>query len=371
MIQGYVDELSAEHVKGWAWDTENPGRRLAITSPNHALSLTADRKSEILAILGIGDACHAFAARFEPALTEPQRAGLTILADGQPLPFAPALVTTPPAPRFQGYLDALSIGHAAGWLRDVDEPEARFTIEAWLDGALIATSVADEQTDMLTALGLGAHGFMLTFPRHLTIAARDRVELRVAGHAHRIEHAPALSRDISLICPLEIRLIDEHGAMPAETLALALRWLAYVPVAGAVLTGLPDLLAYDRLTALLASLPDAYRDRLTLRTSLAHRAPPIVFERIAKSMLMAVYVTPPAAPDKFYTEQHRALTAAIARMPAAMRVPTVTTENPAHTKSPFTAIITPNGRITINEPNQPKIENKLTEPEPLLDRLAG
>jgi hypothetical protein len=138
-----------------------------------------------------------------------------------------------------------------------------------------------------------------------------------------------------------------------------------------VLSGAPDALAYEGLAGLFAGVALAYRDRLCLRTSLAHRAPPITFERIAKSMIAAVQITPPAAPDKFYAEQHRALTAAIARLDPAMRVPTLTQEAP-NTASPFTATITPNGRITINEPNEIELLNEnLTGPEELLDRLAG
>ncbi len=371
MIQGYVDELSVLHVRGWAWDTERPERRLAISSSDRKISTFADRKSEILVALGIGDAHYAFSAQFSPALSEAERAALTIFADGHALEFAPALVTTPPAPRFQGYLDALSRGHAAGWLRDLDEPDGKFTVEAWLDDECLGSATADRQTETLTALGIGAHGFTVTFPRLLTAAGREWVEIRVAGHPHRLEHAPALSRDIGLIGPLEIRLIDEGGAIPAEVLALALRWLPYVPPGGAVLSGVPDVLAYEGLAGLFAGVAHAYRDRLCLRTSLAHRAPPITFERIAKSMIAAVQITPPAAPDKFYAEQHRALTAAIARLDPAMRVPILTQEAP-NTTSPFTATITPNGRITINEPNKTDLLNEnLTGPEELLDRLAG
>ncbi len=371
MIQGYVDELSVLHVRGWAWDTERPERRLAISSSDLKISTLADRKSEILVALGIGDAHYAFSAQFSLALSEAERAALTIFADGHALEFAPALVTTPPAPRFQGYLDALSRGHAAGWLRDLDEPDGKFIVEAWLDDECLASAAADRQTETLTALGIGAHGFTLTFPCLLTAAGRERVEIRVAGYDHRVEQAPALSRDIGLIGPLEIRLIDETGAMPAEVLALALQWLPYVPPGGAVLSGAPDALAYEGLAGLFAGVALAYRDRLCLRTSLAHRAPPITFERIAKSMIAAVQITPPAAPDKFYAEQHRALTAAIARLDPAMRVPTLTQEAP-NTASPFTATITPNGRITINEPNEIELLNEnLTGPEELLDRLAG
>jgi hypothetical protein len=152
--------------------------------------------------------------------------------------------------------------------------------------------------------------------------------------------------------------------------------LAYTTQAGAVLCGAPDVAAHENLPALLDAIPHAYRDRITLRTSLAHRAPPIVFERIAKSMIAAVHVTPPAQPDRFHAEQQRALTAAIARMDPAMRVPTLTRTDPANMSGPFTAIITPTGEITINGPDNKTIINEtimnetLSDPETLLDRLA-
>jgi hypothetical protein len=376
LIQGYVDELSTVHVKGWAWDTARPERRLAITSKQHPLALIADQPSDTLAALGIGDAQYAFSTRFDPALTEDVRRSLTLQADGVAMEFAPNLITTAPTPRFQGYLDALSRLHAAGWLRDVGAPTARFTVEAWLNGVMIASGPADAATPVLTKLGLGACGFHLTFPQLFTATAVARVEIKISGHDHVIERAPALSRDAAVFSRLTVTVIEPAGAMSPSVWARVIPLLAYTTQAGAVLCGAPDVAAHENLPALLAAIPHAYRDRITLRTSLAHRAPPIVFERIAKSMIAAVHVTPPAQPDRFHAEQQRALTAAIARMDPAMRVPTLTRTDPSNMSGPFTAIITPTGEITINGPDNKTIINEtimnetLSDPETLLDRLA-
>lgn len=99
-VQGYIDELSTQHVKGWMRDLAAPGERLeyevAIEDDGGSRVLlrgVADQADPHLVQLGIGDGRHAFHVLLPAPVTEAERDRLVVRAvgDNRPLERSPHL----------------------------------------------------------------------------------------------------------------------------------------------------------------------------------------------------------------------------------------------------------------------------------------
>jgi hypothetical protein len=107
-------------------------------------------------------------------------------------------MNAPLAPHYQGYLDERSTHHVQGWLRNLNDAAERLAFEVVLPEGdserVLATGTADRFSATLVAVGVGdgAYAFRVKFLRPLSEAERDRVFVRPAGAAHRLELAPAL-----------------------------------------------------------------------------------------------------------------------------------------------------------------------------------
>ncbi len=103
------------------------------------------------------------------------------------------------APLYQGYIDERSTHHVRGWLRDLNNADARVEFEVVLPSfygreRVLARGVADRFNDQLVHAGVGdgRYAFFVRFPKPLRQAASERVFVRPAGTAQRLELAPAL-----------------------------------------------------------------------------------------------------------------------------------------------------------------------------------
>jgi hypothetical protein len=186
-IHGAVDELSTGHAAGWLRDRFHPERQLeleaVVMTPDggrRVASGMADRFHEGLAFAMPQDGMHGFLLEFSPPLTPAERDGLILrFADGTILPRATGV---------HGFVDELTTGHAAGWVRDRFRPEQKLAIEAAVvtpDGERpIASGLAELFHEGLAANepADALHGFRLDFSSPLTPAERDSLVLRVPGH---------------------------------------------------------------------------------------------------------------------------------------------------------------------------------------------
>jgi organic radical activating enzyme len=101
--QGYVDERSPRHVRGWVRNRFDPAERVTveavvITPAGEEILWTgrADRFDEHIAKHAVGDARYGFRFEFNPPLTEAERQSLIIRPAGDPTPveLSPRLVST-------------------------------------------------------------------------------------------------------------------------------------------------------------------------------------------------------------------------------------------------------------------------------------
>ncbi len=107
-------------------------------------------------------------------------------------------MNAPLAPHYQGYVDERSTHHVQGWLRNLNNAAERLDFEVVLPGdegeRVLAAGRADGFSATLVAVGVGdgIYAFRVKFPAPVTEAERDRIFVRPAHAAHRLELAPAL-----------------------------------------------------------------------------------------------------------------------------------------------------------------------------------
>jgi hypothetical protein len=223
-------------------------------------------------------------------------------------PAPPRIRGYQPPRRFQGYLDERSTHHAAGWMRDLDDPAARLDFElVIMDGAteggrVIHRGRADAYSHVLTQVGVGdgRYSFHVVFAEPLTEADRDRLVARPVGSAWSAELAPELrtafepishiAMDIvnncNLRCPFCVYDYSETRTtrfMTEETFASVLRLIPFVTDGNFWLSCLHEATLHPRLLDFIERVPTEYRRKLFYTTNLAKRMPADYFAAIARS----------------------------------------------------------------------------------------
>jgi hypothetical protein len=203
LIQGYIDELSTDAVTGWMRDAIHPQLhvpfQVAVTNEAGTRIIAqgrADAFYQALKDYGWEDARHGFHIVFDSPITLEQRDTLEILPIDAPTPLKRA-------PKYQGYVDARSTHHIAGWLRNRFAPEERVAYEVVLQignrERILAAGVADAYDPSLDEAGVGdaRYGFHARFDPPLSLVERDAVIVR-----------PALGTTPLALSP---RLVSEAG----------------------------------------------------------------------------------------------------------------------------------------------------------------
>jgi len=319
--QGYLDERSIRHVAGWvrnlADPAERPGFELVLPMPDGERVLhrgRADAYSAILEQVGVGDGRYAFRHVFDAPLSTAERDILFARPAGSDrrLDLAPALRTDPPPPPgqrldpFQGYIDARSTRHVAGWVRNLADPAERVPVEIVLPEAdgerILWHGVADAFSPVLRAVGVGdgAYSFTAILLESLTEAARDQVFVRPANSAFRLEFAPALRTAFEPISHIALDIVDNCNLrcpfcvydyagthrthfMSDAVFDRALGLIPFVTDGNFWLSCLHEATLHPRLLDFIARVPAGYRHKLFFTTNLAKRMSPVYFAAIAAS----------------------------------------------------------------------------------------
>lgn len=314
--QGYVDERSITHVKGWLRDLNDAASRLdyEVVLPGRWRERVlakgrADMFSPTLVQIGVGDGTYGFEAGFETKLTEAERDKLFVRPRGakRQLELAPALRTTPPGQGpYQGFLDECSVRHIAGWVRDLSDAARRVTIDIVLPGPegeiLLKRHVSAQFSDVLRQVGVGdgTYAFFVMFEHELTPLQRDAVFVRVQGSSHVLDAAPALKREFQPIHHVAMDIVNncnlrcpfcvyDYGqtnktyVMSDETFDSALRLIPYVTDGNFWLSCLHEATLHPRLLDFIERVPREYRKKLFFTTNLAKRQQRPFFEALAHS----------------------------------------------------------------------------------------
>jgi molybdenum cofactor biosynthesis enzyme MoaA len=198
LVQGYIDELSTTGVVGWMRDAIHPALRVAfevaVTNAEGTRVIARGRAGEhcqALADYGWADARYGFRVEFETPISTEERDTLEILPEN-------ATGALKRAPKYQGYVDARTTTHVAGWLRNRFAPEERLEHEVVLQNGpkerILAAGIADAYDPELARHGVGdaRYGFSVRFEPALTPAERDAVIVRPALGTMALALSPRL-----------------------------------------------------------------------------------------------------------------------------------------------------------------------------------
>lgn len=219
----------------------------------------------------------------------------------------------PPAGPFQGYIDERSTRHVAGWMRDLSDPAVRLDYEVVVEGPderVVHRGRADQASALLVKVGVGDGGyaFFAALEPPLPPAERDRVFVRPAGAAHRLELAPEMKTEFTPISHLAMDIVnncnlrcpfcvyDYSGVratrfMTDETYEAALRLIPFVTDGNFWLSCLHEATLHPRLIEFVERVPSEYRRKVFYTTNLAKRMPPAYFEHLAGSGIHHVNIS--------------------------------------------------------------------------------
>jgi hypothetical protein len=177
-VQGGVEELARESVRGWAVDTGNPSEPLLVellVDEQVVASARADLRRPDLEGLG-----HP---RSDLGFVIPVPAGLALDVDRIAVRIAGTAVMLPiaeDAGRYEGVIERVTAALAGGWAWRVGHPLVRPRLEIRVDGRVVAqTAVGHFREDLVAAgVGDGRYGFYCDLPR-LTPEERSVGRLQV------------------------------------------------------------------------------------------------------------------------------------------------------------------------------------------------
>jgi glycosyltransferase involved in cell wall biosynthesis len=187
---GRVDRADRKAITGWAFDTANPYRRLAliILANDQAIGrIVADQHRPDLERAGKGDGHCSFRFTDLKALARDTTYRIEVRreSDNRPLEGSPIVLEALEAPRpkppksppavapqdsvggLAGNLDAVSRSRIAGWAQEPDHPTWRVGLAVSIDGRVVGRMLADRfRPDLQTAgIGDGHHAFEFMLPK--------------------------------------------------------------------------------------------------------------------------------------------------------------------------------------------------------------
>jgi hypothetical protein len=220
---GNCDGLDGGELHGWAWRPSSPGSRVEVeqwVDGILAARTVADLPRGDLLAGGVGDGAYGWRMplALDPGKAGPQRVEVRA-RDGGLLPNGTFQLSCEAARRDEEDAPAAASGHCDGrdghmiygWAWRPAVPEQHVVVEQWVDGALVAETVADRlRADLLAAfIGHAHYGFEMPLMLDPAKRGRQAVELRIKGAGPIANGRFELAYDA----------IQAHGAKPAEAAA--------------------------------------------------------------------------------------------------------------------------------------------------------
>ncbi len=173
-LSGLIEIATSTAIKGWAWDSDNPTRRIQLELVEEGARLAsavADVERADLADIGIGDGRHGFLMELVPGLLSDERPHVLDLRcseTGAAVRGSPIVVTPSQTP-FEWCLDSITDAELVGWFKVRNEPARHCVVVLREGGRILAQAMASMfRRDLLAAgVGDGCYGFSLQMPHSL------------------------------------------------------------------------------------------------------------------------------------------------------------------------------------------------------------
>lgn len=228
-IEGFVDNIAANEVMGWAWDPHEPNRRIHIVARNDGKIVAealADLPRGDLASAGKGDGRHGFRLRLPNGL-----AGLAVTVEavarprnqllqrGQLRVPEQAAIAKPEkvrsAHRF-GVIERLRRQQLSGWAVDPKHPESAAQLDVFDGERYLGSAVCGPaRPDVGEAGGPpGARGFVFDIPVDGNPIRPEDLRVRIVGSRHDLRRSKSYAETPEE--PVPVEEARAPAALPAD-----------------------------------------------------------------------------------------------------------------------------------------------------------
>lgn len=224
-------------------------------------------------------------------------------------------------PNFEGHLDHCGDGRVFGWVRDLDDENARLWVEIILSSGWSTQVRADSVRQDLVdeGIGDGAYGFEVAVPFEKSGSEGVRVDVKVAGSdfilsksgRHMSPEYPVhlVAGDIvdncNLRCPFCVTDYDKvRGSrrMPEATFRKSLELLELVPEGMFWLSCMHEATMHPQLLDLLEMVPLRFRRKISFTTNLCRRMDDVYLRRLAESNVQAFRISIDSLDEDLFAE---------------------------------------------------------------------
>jgi len=203
-VEGFVDQVVADAVQGWAFDPARPDRRVLViaSAGGEVISETlADLPRKDLADAGKGDGRHGFRLRIPKNLSPEKRSNIRIEAVAKPRNVVlqrGEIIVPPPALKPEageqsapsqpsvGFLEQFRSGVLKGWAVDPNHPTAPARVDIFDGETYLGTVTCDRERAKLRA---GAREFVFTIPDGFEPGPGDALRGRIAGTRRELKRS--------------------------------------------------------------------------------------------------------------------------------------------------------------------------------------
>ncbi len=226
-LSGLIEYATPTAIRGWAWDSDNPTRRVQLELVEEGTRLAtaiADVERVDLADIGIGDGRHGFMIELAPGLIpdgHPHVLDLRCSETGAAVRGSPITVQPSRTP-FEWCFDSITDAELAGWLMIRNEPTRHCVVVLKEGGRALAQAMASLfRRDLLAAgVGDGCYGFSLQMPHSLLDGEEHLLDVIEMETGFALTEQPIRWRSTAGTGGLALTGIDSQtrntGAMPVS-----------------------------------------------------------------------------------------------------------------------------------------------------------
>jgi len=222
-------------------------------------------------------------------------------------------VLLPLRPAINGYIDQAQHSTLNGWVSDLDHPDKRLNVDAYLGSKIVGSAVADQLRPDLARAGIGdgRYGFSCYLqPRELANSPIDiQLKVRETGSFLKFRRKKQIRLDptvflnfiaadivnnCNLRCPfcmVDYSAVTKTELMSEETFVSLLRLIRSVPDGGFWLSCLHEPTLHPRLNDFIELIPRDCRNKVWFTTNLARPLSEKVFEGWARSGLHHINIS--------------------------------------------------------------------------------
>jgi len=253
-IEGFVDQVRAGEIIGWACDPGRPDRRVLIVALAEGKVIAetlADLPRKDLVNLGKGDGRHGFRLRIPGDMSETASRSIRVEAVCHPrnvllqrgkIEFVPRqeAVESEAAPSGldvqAGFLERWSGAEISGWACDPANPAAAVQVDVFDGERFLGSVPCDQERPRLQASGAppGARGFVYQLADPAALGNGHGLRVRIAGSRidlRRSKSFPGAAKSADLDLADPITAFDLVDSNPADNLIDPALLVAAPPVA--------------------------------------------------------------------------------------------------------------------------------------------